>query len=79
MRTGTGQRVQPLAYLAERTEGFSGSDLNELCSQAATMPVHEALEERERWAGHEPCWGGGGCVGGWPMCMGVGWVFPSGR
>ncbi len=48
MCNSAGLRVQPLAHLAERTEGFSGSDLNELCSQAATMPVHEAIAERER-------------------------------
>jgi len=36
-------RVSPLRDIAERTEGFSGSDLKELCSQAAAIPVHEYL------------------------------------
>lgn len=36
-------RVSPLRDIAERTEGFSGSDLKEMCSQAAAIPVHEFL------------------------------------
>jgi hypothetical protein len=43
---GDGKTVKALTELALRTEGFSGSDLNELCSQAATLPVHEALRRR---------------------------------
>lgn len=43
-------RVSPLRDIAERTEGFSGSDLKELCSQAAAIPVHEylSLNDEER-------------------------------
>lgn len=36
-------RVSPLRDIAERTDGFSGSDLKEMCSQAAAIPVHEFL------------------------------------
>ena len=41
--TSTQADERPLTRLAEQTEGFSGSDLNELCSQAATLPVHDAI------------------------------------
>lgn len=44
--SSNGDAHGPLTELARRTEGFSGSDLNELCSQAATMPVHESLRRR---------------------------------
>ncbi len=33
-----------LAWLAQQTEGFSGSDLVQLCSQAAAVPIQEAIE-----------------------------------
>ncbi|EFN59505.1 hypothetical protein CHLNCDRAFT_19045 [Chlorella variabilis] len=33
-----------LAWLAERTDGFSGSDLVQLCSQAAAVPIQEHIE-----------------------------------
>ncbi len=33
----------PLRALAHGSAGFSGSDLVELCSQAVSIPVHEAL------------------------------------
>ena len=33
----------PLRDIAEKTEGFSGSDLKEMCSQAAAIPVHNFL------------------------------------
>ncbi len=36
---------RPLQSIAERTEGYSGSDLQELCSVAAGIPVHEALQD----------------------------------
>lgn len=39
----SGEVSPALRDLAVRTEGFSGSDLNELCSQAAAIPVHEYL------------------------------------
>jgi SpoVK/Ycf46/Vps4 family AAA+-type ATPase len=35
----------PLREIAEKTEGFSGSDLKEMCSQAAAIPVHKYLSE----------------------------------
>lgn len=40
---GDNGQPHPLTRLAEETEGFSGSDLNELCSQAAMLPVHDAI------------------------------------
>lgn len=36
-------KVSPLRDIAEKTEGFSGSDLKEMCSQAAAIPVHKFL------------------------------------
>ena len=33
-----------LRWLAERTEGFSGSDLVQLCSQAAAVPIQAMIE-----------------------------------
>jgi hypothetical protein len=42
-------RVRPLRDIAERTEGYSGSDLAELCSQAAAIPVHEYIGAMERY------------------------------
>jgi SpoVK/Ycf46/Vps4 family AAA+-type ATPase len=44
-REGGGQ----LRDLAERTEGFSGSDLNEMCSQAASIPVHSYILATTEW------------------------------
>ena len=35
-----------LCRIARRCEGFSGSDLVELCSQAASIPVHAYLAQR---------------------------------
>ena len=37
---------RPLAKIAEHTEGFSGSDLMELCSRAAAQPVQEVIEQK---------------------------------
>lgn len=43
-----GQEAAPpanmLAWLAQQTDGFSGSDLVQLCSQAAAVPIQEAIE-----------------------------------
>jgi SpoVK/Ycf46/Vps4 family AAA+-type ATPase len=40
-------RASPVRDVARRTEGFSGSDLAELCSQAAAIPVHQYLADIE--------------------------------
>lgn len=48
-RAGTDPRVSPLRDIAARTEGYSGSDLNELCSQAAAIPVHEYIASVDAW------------------------------
>ena len=40
-------KVSPLRDIAEKTEGFSGSDLKEMCSQAAAIPVHIFLSTPE--------------------------------
>jgi len=34
--------------LAAKTEGFSGSDLKELCRNAAMVPVREFMQNSER-------------------------------
>ena len=34
-----------IEFLAERTAGLSGSDLKELCREAAMKPVRELLKE----------------------------------
>jgi SpoVK/Ycf46/Vps4 family AAA+-type ATPase len=36
-----------LAEVAAATEGYSGSDLQDLCKQAALLPIHDLLEEEE--------------------------------
>ena len=36
-----------LAEIAAATEGYSGSDLQDLCKQAALLPIHDLLEEEE--------------------------------
>lgn len=41
-----GRRVGALTLLAERTEGYSGSDLHDLCALAAQQPIHRYMEER---------------------------------
>ena len=38
-----GSSERPLRIISRGCEGFSGSDLVELCSQAVSIPVHEAL------------------------------------
>lgn len=42
----------PLRAIAHSCAGFSGSDLVEMCSQAVSVPVHEALAEHR--AGQVP-------------------------
>lgn len=49
-RTSTDPRVSPLRDIAARTDGYSGSDLSELCSQAAAIPVHEYIAAADRWS-----------------------------
>jgi SpoVK/Ycf46/Vps4 family AAA+-type ATPase len=39
-----GDGADALSWLAARTEGFSGSDLVQLCSQAAAVPIQELIE-----------------------------------
>ena len=52
-------RVRPLRDIALRTDGYSGSDLNELCSQAAAIPVHAYIAAMEVWTSNS----GGGSGG----------------
>ncbi|KAG7672074.1 putative Outer mitochondrial transmembrane helix translocase [Nannochloris sp. 'desiccata'] len=47
--TAADPRVRPLRDIATRTDGYSGSDLSELCSQAAAIPVHEYIAAMERY------------------------------
>ena len=44
-RNNRNRKPHPLRDIAEKTEGFSGSDLKELASQAASIPVHKYLSE----------------------------------
>lgn len=37
----------PLHYLAQKTEGFSGADLAELCQRAAKAAIRDAIAEQE--------------------------------
>ena len=41
---GEGGGDPTLRWLAAQTEGFSGSDLVQLCSQAAAVPIQEHIE-----------------------------------
>jgi SpoVK/Ycf46/Vps4 family AAA+-type ATPase len=41
---GTSTDGAALRWLAEQTDGFSGSDLVQLCSQAAAVPIQELIE-----------------------------------
>ena len=36
-----------LTLLAERTEGYSGSDLHDLCALAAQQPIHRFMEQED--------------------------------
>lgn len=45
IRNNRNKKPQPLHDIAEKTDGFSGSDLKELASQAASIPVHKYLSE----------------------------------
>lgn len=52
-----GERLGPsvdLAVVAERTEGYSGSDLKQLCIQAAMRPVRAFLEQDSAVAAAAP-------------------------
>ena len=46
-----GRPVGALTLLAERTEGYSGSDLHDLCALAAQQPIHRFMEQ-EDWCAH---------------------------
>ena len=37
--------LRPLQRIAEQTNGYSGSDLMELCKLAASIPIHEFMDE----------------------------------
>ena len=37
--------LRPLQRIAELTNGYSGSDLMELCKLAASIPIHEFMDE----------------------------------
>ena len=49
-RNNRNKKPHPLRDIAEKTEGFSGSDLKELASQAASIPVHKYLSEAHHGA-----------------------------
>lgn len=50
---------RPLQRVAELTEGCTGSDLFEICSQAAAIPLHEHLQAERirasRGEAHDMC------------------------
>ncbi|GIL98454.1 hypothetical protein Vretimale_3829 [Volvox reticuliferus] len=74
-----------LRQLAERTEGYSGSDLAQLCREAVMQPVRELLREMADWgpwgrgssistaAAVAPsvAFSGGGDVPGGPRSLGI--------
>ena len=37
-----------LTLLAQRTEGYSGSDLHDLCALAAQQPIYRFMEQEDR-------------------------------
>ena len=41
-----------LTLLAERTEGYSGSDLHDLCALAAQQPIHRFMGQEGLCAHH---------------------------
>lgn len=47
-----GRQVGALTLLAERTEGYSGSDLHDLCALAAQQPIHRFMEQEDLCAHH---------------------------
>jgi SpoVK/Ycf46/Vps4 family AAA+-type ATPase len=51
-KSNRSKKSHPLRDIAEKTEGFSGSDLKELASQAASIPVHKYLSEMYAGAGN---------------------------
>ena len=53
-RSSRNKKPHPLRDIAEKTEGFSGSDLKEMCSQAAAIPVHKFLSEAQASAANGP-------------------------
>ncbi|KAG2281613.1 hypothetical protein Bca52824_052833 [Brassica carinata] len=50
-----GERVEPdidYDHLARLCEGYTGSDIFELCKKEAYFPIREILEEERKW---RPC------------------------
>ena len=47
----------PLSFIAQKTEGFSGADLAELCQRAAKAAVRDAIAADELRAGRRRCHG----------------------
>ena len=45
-----GRHVGALTLLAERTEGYSGSDLHDLCALAAQQPIHRFMAQGDSCA-----------------------------
>merc|ERR1712224_1103014 len=43
----------PLSFVAQKTEGFSGADLSELCQRAAKAAIRDAIAPEELKAGDD--------------------------